>query len=118
MIAAVTLEGTVIHKSGLITGGQGSSGSRKFDDSDVQGINVVEVGLTAGLQRLRDSLLQQLQELSRSQPQDKSDEGLLDSMARLDAEFAIAKDDLVSCGRSPRLTATECYSTSPRGTSR
>jgi chromosome segregation ATPase len=31
----VTLEGTVIHRSGLITGGQGSSSSRKFDDNEV-----------------------------------------------------------------------------------
>jgi structural maintenance of chromosome 1 len=31
----VTLEGTVIHRSGLITGGQGSSSSRKFDDTEV-----------------------------------------------------------------------------------
>lgn len=34
---AVTLEGTVIHKSGLITGGQGSGGGRKFDDVEVAG---------------------------------------------------------------------------------
>ena len=31
----MTLEGTVIHRSGLITGGQGSSSSRKFDDNEV-----------------------------------------------------------------------------------
>jgi chromosome segregation ATPase len=31
---AVTLEGTVIHKSGLITGGTGGS-SRRFNDNDV-----------------------------------------------------------------------------------
>lgn len=34
-VKAVTLEGTVIHKSGLITGGQ-SSGGRKFDDRAVE----------------------------------------------------------------------------------
>lgn len=34
---AVTLDGTVIHKSGLITGGQGSGGGRKFDDKEVEG---------------------------------------------------------------------------------
>jgi structural maintenance of chromosome 1 len=35
LYSGVTLEGTVIHRSGLITGGQGSSSSRKFDDSEV-----------------------------------------------------------------------------------
>ena len=35
LTAAVTLEGTVIHKSGLITGGQ-SSDQRQFSDKDVQ----------------------------------------------------------------------------------
>lgn len=36
-VKAVTLEGTVIHKSGLITGGQGSGGGRKFNDQEVDG---------------------------------------------------------------------------------
>jgi structural maintenance of chromosome 1 len=37
--AAVTLEGTVIHKSGLITGGRGQNdnNSKKWDEKDVQG---------------------------------------------------------------------------------
>jgi structural maintenance of chromosome 1 len=37
MYTAVTLEGTVIHKSGLITGGQGSGSGRKFDDVEIAG---------------------------------------------------------------------------------
>ncbi|KAK8869753.1 hypothetical protein IAR55_000321 [Kwoniella newhampshirensis] len=82
-VKAVTLEGTVIHKSGLITGGQGSGGGRKFDDREVE-----------GLKRLKETYLSQLQELHRSKPKDKADEGLLESLARLDAESTIAKDDL------------------------
>ena len=35
-VLAVTLEGTIIHKSGLITGGQSSGTARRFNDSDVQ----------------------------------------------------------------------------------
>jgi len=35
LMIGVTLEGTVIHRSGLITGGQGSSSSRNFDDNEV-----------------------------------------------------------------------------------
>jgi len=35
---AVTLEGTIIHKSGLITGGRSThSSSKKWDEKDVQG---------------------------------------------------------------------------------
>lgn len=37
LFTAVTLDGTVIHKSGLITGGQGAGGGRKFDDKEVEG---------------------------------------------------------------------------------
>ena len=37
-VKAVTLEGTVIHKSGLITGGRSASeGGRKWDEKDVEG---------------------------------------------------------------------------------
>ena len=37
-VVAVTLEGTVIHKSGLITGGRSSqSTGKKWDEKDVQG---------------------------------------------------------------------------------
>jgi structural maintenance of chromosome 1 len=39
--SAVTLEGTVIHKSGLITGGRSSHGNnKKWDEKDVQGMLV------------------------------------------------------------------------------
>ncbi|WWD15974.1 hypothetical protein CI109_100398 [Kwoniella shandongensis] len=82
-VKAVTLEGTVIHKSGLITGGQGASGGRKFEEREVE-----------GLKRLKETLLGQLQDLHRSKPKDKGDEGLLESLSRLDAESTIAKDDL------------------------
>ncbi|KIR26910.1 cohesin complex subunit psm1 [Cryptococcus deuterogattii LA55] len=82
-VKAVTLDGTVIHKSGLITGGQGAGGSRKFDDKEVEGLN-----------KLKETYLAQLQELYRSKPQDKGDEALLESLSRLDAESNIAKDDL------------------------
>ncbi|WVQ89045.1 hypothetical protein IAS59_002792 [Cryptococcus gattii] len=82
-VKAVTLDGTVIHKSGLITGGQGAGGGRKFDDKEVEGLN-----------KLKETYLGQLQELYRSKPQDKGDEALLESLSRLDAESNIAKDDL------------------------
>jgi structural maintenance of chromosome 1 len=41
-IIVVTLEGTIIHKSGLITGGRSThNNSKKWDEKEVQGINFV-----------------------------------------------------------------------------
>lgn len=82
-VKAVTLDGTVIHRSGLITGGQGTSGGRKFNDTDVQ-----------NLQRQRDTLVQQLKDLAATRPREKDDDGLLSNLAKLDAELTIAQDDL------------------------
>lgn len=37
-LTAVTLEGTVIHKSGLMTGGKSTHGNdKKWEEKDVQG---------------------------------------------------------------------------------
>lgn len=47
------------------------------------------------LKRAKETYLQQLQELHRTKPKEKADEGLLEQLARLDAEYTIAKDDLV-----------------------
>ncbi|WVF72212.1 hypothetical protein IAT40_007024 [Kwoniella sp. CBS 6097] len=82
-VKAVTLDGTVIHRSGLITGGQGSSSSRKFNDQEVD-----------GLTKAKELYISQLQEYHRTKPKEKDDEALLESLARLDAESTIAKDDL------------------------
>ena len=39
---AVTLEGTIIHKSGLITGGRSTHNTtKKWDEKDVQGSRVL-----------------------------------------------------------------------------
>ena len=62
--------------------------------------------------------MQQLQDLNKSMPKDKADEGLLESLAKLDAESTIAKDDLVSpiCSfcQTSVLISSGRYSTSPR----
>lgn len=47
-----------------------------------------------GLKALKETYTKQLSDLHRSRPKDKSDESLLASLARLDAEGSIAKDDL------------------------
>ncbi|KAG1840638.1 hypothetical protein F4604DRAFT_1832337 [Suillus subluteus] len=84
---AVTLEGTVIHKSGLITGGRSThGGGKKWEEKDVQ-----------GLTRLRDNLVAQLQELNRSKPRGKADENVIAEITRLESAIAVVRDDLSAC---------------------
>ncbi|KAF8869575.1 cohesin complex subunit psm1 [Gymnopilus junonius] len=75
---AVTLEGTIIHKSGLITGGRSTHNSdKKWDEKDVQ-----------------DTLLAEQRELSKQKPRGKTDEALVNDITRLEANITVAKDDL------------------------
>ncbi|KAH9884117.1 cohesin complex subunit psm1 [Cubamyces lactineus] len=86
-VKAVTLEGTIIHKSGLITGGKSSTqNSKKWDEKDVQ-----------GLQRVRDNLMAQLLELGKSKPRGKESEVLLAEVTRLESTLSVARDDLKAC---------------------
>ncbi|KAF8137566.1 RecF/RecN/SMC, partial [Boletus edulis] len=83
-VKAVTLEGTIIHKSGLMTGGRSTHGSgKKWEEKDVQ-----------GLVRLRDNLLAQLQELNRSKSRGKADENIIAEITRLESAITVTKDDL------------------------
>ena len=48
VIEAVTLEGTIIHKTGMITGGRSTHGnSRKWEEKDVQGTFSIDTVLSA-----------------------------------------------------------------------
>ncbi|TFK48892.1 cohesin complex subunit psm1 [Heliocybe sulcata] len=86
-VKAVTLEGTIIHKSGLITGGRSTHGaSKKWEEKDLQ-----------GLHRVRDSLLSQLRDLAKSKPRGKSDDNLISEISRLENTLTVAKDDLSAC---------------------
>ncbi|KAG2124257.1 hypothetical protein BD769DRAFT_1653050 [Suillus cothurnatus] len=86
-VKAVTLEGTVIHKSGFITGGRSTrGGGKKWEEKDVQ-----------GLTRLRDNLVAQLQELNRSKPRGKADENVIAKIIRLESAIAVVRDDLSAC---------------------
>ena len=101
--SAVTLEGTIIHKSGLMTGGRSTHGSgKKWEEKDVQGLFVFIQSNSAsftqdnsGLVRLRDNLLAQLQELNRSKSRGKADENIIAEITRLESAITVTKDDLV-----------------------
>ena len=55
---AVTLEGTVIHKSGLITGGQSSSsGGKRWEEREVQGLTTQRDKCLAELKELTQKLI-------------------------------------------------------------
>ena len=48
VIEAVSLEGTIIHKTGMITGGRSTHGnSRKWEEKDVQGTFSIDTILSA-----------------------------------------------------------------------
>ncbi|KAA1474997.1 hypothetical protein DENSPDRAFT_401153 [Dentipellis sp. KUC8613] len=86
-VKAVTLEGTIIHKSGLITGGRSShDNSKKWEEKDVQ-----------GLQRVRTSLLSQIGDLQKSKPRTRIDEDLISEISRLESALNISRDDLSAC---------------------
>ncbi|THH00454.1 hypothetical protein EW026_g2099 [Hermanssonia centrifuga] len=86
-VKAVTLDGTIIHKSGLMTGGRSThSSGKKWEEKDVQ-----------GLTRVRDKLLADLRELNKSKPRGKADDNLLTEITRLEPALTVTKDDLSAC---------------------
>lgn len=50
--------------------------------------------------------MKQLKDLSASKPKPRDDEILLENLARLDAEYGIAKDDLVSTFSNPTFDSS------------
>jgi structural maintenance of chromosome 1 len=101
---AVTLEGTVIHKAGLITGGRSTHGNgHKWEEKEVQGqrSTCLMSRLShrfSGLNRAKETLLTQLRDLNKSKPRSAADENLIAEINRLESALVIAKDDLVcSC---------------------
>ena len=48
-----------------------------------------------GLQRVRDKLMADLQELNKSKPRGKEDDALVATITRLEPAYTVARDDLV-----------------------
>ncbi|KAF7352348.1 Structural maintenance of chromosomes protein [Mycena venus] len=83
-VKAVTLEGTIIHKSGLITGGKSTHNSgKKWDEKDVQ-----------GLTKKKDTLMAQLRDLQKQKSRGQTDENLIAEIGRIESATTLAKDDL------------------------
>ncbi|KAA1069968.1 Structural maintenance of chromosomes protein 1 [Puccinia graminis f. sp. tritici] len=84
-VKAVSLDGTVIHKGGNMSGGvTGLDSSRKFDEREVQ-----------GLKRAQEDILAKIKANSSNAPRD-NDEALLADISRLEATLAFLKDDLLA----------------------
>ncbi|KAF8214101.1 condensin complex subunit SMC1 [Mycena galopus ATCC 62051] len=83
-VKAVTLEGTIIHRSGLITGGKSTHNSgKKWDEKDVQ-----------GLIKKKDTLMAQLRDLQKQKSRGQTDENLIADIGRIESATTLAKDDL------------------------
>nr|WJN25064.1 condensin complex subunit [Farysia itapuensis] len=83
-VKAVTLEGTIIHKSGLITGGQSSqTGSKRWEERELQ-----------GLTRQRDECLAELKELQKEKRSFVSDDEMIADITRLEADLRSVQDEI------------------------
>lgn len=99
---AVSLEGTVVHKSGLMTGGQGAGQNRRFEESEITSgySGVRQCADHTDLNRMKEKYISELAELAKSKPKNKTDDALQDKITRINVELGIAKDDLVSASGS------------------
>ncbi|GAA6027216.1 hypothetical protein JCM8097_002493 [Rhodosporidiobolus ruineniae] len=84
-VKAVTLEGTVIHRAGTITGGNSHSGGRHFEDQEIE-----------GLRRREAELRGKLAEVFKTRPRANAEEQLLTDLTRIQADLQVVNDDLTS----------------------
>jgi structural maintenance of chromosome 1 len=83
-VKAVTLDGTVIHKGGLMTGGRtGNSAGRRWEDQEVE-----------NLRRLKDNLIAQLNALPKAR-RGAQEETLQGELYGLEQKLAYNRDELV-----------------------
>ncbi|KAI2471846.1 RecF/RecN/SMC protein [Annulohypoxylon bovei var. microspora] len=86
-VKAVTLEGFVIHKAGLMTGGRGpeNKGKRRFEEHDVQ-----------NLQKMADKFRDEIDKLPRADRRGMAEETLQNELAGLDQRLAFANSELTA----------------------
>lgn len=86
-VKAVTLEGFVIHKAGLMTGGRGpdSKGKRRFEEHDVQ-----------NLQKMADKFQDEINKLPRPDRRGVAEEMLQNELTGLDQRLKFANNELTA----------------------
>jgi structural maintenance of chromosome 1 len=98
-VKAVTLEGYIIHKAGLMTGGRGpepKGGKRRFEEADVQ-----------NLQRMAAKLKEELDRLPKSDRRGTQEEPLQIELSGLERRLAAAKDELSALNKNYTSTKRE-----------
>ncbi|GKZ67040.1 structural maintenance of chromosomes protein 1 [Aspergillus niger] len=87
---AVTLDGTVIHKGGLMTGGRGpQQNSKRWEDSEVE-----------NLYKLKDKLMADLGNLPKGHRRGTEEETLQGELVGLEQRLAYARDELKALERN------------------
>jgi structural maintenance of chromosome 1 len=84
-VKAVTLEGFVIHKAGLMTGGRGAEGrnKRRFEEQDVQ-----------NLEKMLEKLIEELEALPKANRRGQDEERLQSELSGLEQRLQFAKAEL------------------------
>ncbi|KAK1140527.1 Structural maintenance of chromosomes protein 1 [Aspergillus melleus] len=94
---AVTLDGTVIHKGGLMTGGKGpQQNSKRWEDSEVE-----------NLYKLKDKLLADLTNLPKGHRRGTEEETLQGELVGLEQRLSYARDELKALERNLESKRTE-----------
>jgi len=82
---AVTLDGTIIHKGGLMTGGRGpgQQNARRWEDAEVE-----------NLRKLKDNLLAEFEKLPKGHRRNVEEETLQGELTGLEQRLAYAKEEV------------------------
>lgn len=88
---AVTLDGTVIHKGGLMTGGRGpgQQNARRWEDAEVE-----------NLRKLKDNLLAEFDKLPKGHRRNVEEETLQGELTGLEQRFTYAKEEVKALERN------------------
>jgi structural maintenance of chromosome 1 len=86
-VKAVTLEGFVIHKAGLMTGGRGPEhkGKRRFEEHDVQ-----------NLRKMADKFRDEIEKLPKADRRGTAEETLQNDLAGLEQRLGFARSELAA----------------------
>ncbi|OAX83968.1 hypothetical protein ACJ72_01670 [Emergomyces africanus] len=95
---AVTLDGTVIHKGGLMTGGRGPGHqqSKRWEDTDI-----------TNLHKLKDKLIADLSSLPKAHRKGAEEESLQGQLAGLEQRLAYSRDELKALDRNIKSRSGE-----------
>ena len=90
-VKAVTLDGTIIHKAGLMTGGKGpgQQNARRWEDAEVE-----------GLRKLKDKLMGELAALPKGSRRGAAEETLQGELTGLEQRLTYAREEMKALERN------------------